>query len=459
MGKKPDIKSNNEAIEENILGTAPVHGLLIKLSVPLMISMFVQSLYNIVDSIFVARISEDALTAVSLCFPIQSLMISVGIGTAVGMSALMSRYLGAGDIQKVNKTAMNGIFLAIVSYILFVIIGFFTKPFLEMQTSDTEIVQYGTTYLSIVCRLSIMVFMQVTIERLMQSTGKTLYIFITQSLGAVINIILDPILIFGLLGAPKLGIAGAAIATVFGQTAGAALGLYLNKTRNKEITLSFKGFQPDLHTIKEIYAIGIPSIIMQSVGSLMVFGMNQILVIFSTTAVATFGAYFKLQSFIFMPIFGMNNGIVPIIAYNYGARKRDRMEAVMKLAVRYGVGFMTIGMIIFWTVPEVLLGFFNASPEMMKIGTVALRYITIDYPIIGYSIMRAGVFQALGKSIYSMNTSIVRQLGVLLPAAYLLSKLGNVDYVWLSLPIAEIVGFSMTVFYTNKIRKDIISQI
>lgn len=459
MTKELEINSTSEISEENILGTAPVHGLLIKLSVPLMISMFVQSLYNIVDSIFVARISEDALTAVSLCFPIQSLMISVGIGTAVGMSALMSRYLGAGDVDKVNKTAENGIFLAVASYVLFVIIGFFAKPFLEMQTTNAQIVDYGTTYLSIVCRLSIMVFMQVTIERLMQSTGKTVYIFITQSLGAIINIILDPILIFGLLGAPKLGIAGAAIATVFGQTAGAALGLFFNQTRNKEITLSFKGFKPSLNTIKEIYSIGVPSIIMQSVGSLMVFGMNQILVIFSTTAVATFGAYFKLQSFIFMPVFGMNNGIVPIIAYNYGARKRDRMEAAMKLAVRYGIGFMTVGMIIFWTIPHVLLGFFSASPEMMKIGTVALRYITIDYPIIGYSIMRSGVFQALGKSVYSMNTSIVRQLGVLLPAAYLLSKLGNVDYVWLSLPIAEIVGFTMTIIYTRKIRKNIISHI
>ena len=455
MGKETDTIDT----KENILGTAAIPPLIIKLSVPLMVSMFVQSLYNIVDSIFVAQIDEDALTAVSLCFPIQSMMIAFGIGTAVGMSALMSRYLGAKSFAKVNATAENGIFLCFVTYVLFIIVGFFAKPFMAMQTDNQKIIDYGETYLSIVCWLSIMVFLQITIERLLQSTGKTIYIFITQSTGAVINIIMDPILIFGLLGAPKMGIAGAAVATVFGQTVGALLGVYFNLTKNREVRISFKRFRPGWKTIKEIYAIGIPSIIMQSVGSVMVFGLNQILVAFTTTAVAAFGAYFKLQSFIFMPVFGMNNGIVPIIAYNYGARNRKRMEQAMKLAAIYGVVIMSIGLIIFWAIPNVLLGFFAASPELLKIGTVELRVLSLAFPLAGYSIMRGGVFQALGKSVYSMNISIVRQLGVLLPAAYLLSRLGNIDIVWWSFVIAEFVGLAMSIIYTKMIKKDIISKL
>ncbi|MBF1360767.1 MAG: MATE family efflux transporter [Mogibacterium diversum] len=444
---------------ENKLGTAPIPSLIIRLSVPLMVSMFVLALYNIVDSIFVAQINEDALTATSLCFPIQSMMIAFGVGTAVGMSALISRYLGAKDFDKVNATAQNGIFLSFVTYALFVVIGLFARPFIEMQTSDSEIIEYGVTYLRIVCWLSVMVFLQVTIERLLQSTGKTIYIFICQSIGAIINIIMDPILIFGLFGAPKMGIAGAAIATVFGQTVGALLGLYFNIKKNREIKLTFKGFRPNWNTIKEIYEIGIPSIIMQSVGSFMVFGLNQILVKFITTAVAAFGAYFKLQSFIFMPVFGMNNGIVPIIAYNYGAQNRKRVNEAMRLAAIYGIVLMTFGMIVLWVIPHVLLGFFAASPQLMRIGTVELRVISLVYPLAGYSIMRIGVFQALGKSIYSMYVSIVRQLVVLLPAAYLLSKLGNVDYVWFSFVIAEFFGLAMSIIYTRRIRRDIIDKL
>lgn len=446
-------------IKENKLGTAPIPSLIIKLSVPLMVSMFVLSLYNIVDSIFIAQINENALTAISLCFPVQAMMIAFGVGTAVGMSALMSRYLGAREFDKVTDTAQNGIFLCFVTYAIFVIIGVFARPFIEMQTSNHEIIEYGVTYLRIVCWLSIMVFLQVTIERLLQSTGKTIYIFITQSIGAIINIIMDPILIFGWFGVPKMGIAGAAYATVFGQTVGALLGLYFNVKKNKEIKLTYKGFRPRWKTIKEIYGIGIPSIIMQSVGSFMVFGLNQILVKFTTTAVAAFGAYFKLQSFIFMPVFGMDNGIVPIIAYNYGAQNRKRLDETLRLSVIYGIAMMTIGMFIFWTIPHVLLGFFSASPELMKIGTVELRIISLVFPLAGYSIILGGVFQALGKSVYSMYVSIVRQLIVLLPAAYFLSKLGNIDYVWLSFVFAEFFGLSMSIIYTRKIKKDIINQL
>lgn len=441
------------------MGTEPVHGLLIKMSVPLMLSMFVQSLYNIVDSIFVSRINEDALTAVSLCFPVQAMMISFGIGTAVGMSALLSRFLGAKQYERVNRVAQNGIFLAWCTYGLFVVIGFLARPFIAMQTDDARIIEYGGTYLSIVCWLSIMLLLQVTIERLLQSTGKTIYIFFVQGTGAAINIVMDPILIFGLLGAPRLGVAGAAVATVFGQTVAALLGVYFNLTRNKEIKLSFRGFRPSWTEIKEIYRIGVPSIIMQSVGSAMVFGFNQILVAFSTTAVATFGAYFKLQSFVFMPVFGMNNGVVPLVAYNYGARKRERMERAMAISARYGVGFMLLGTILFWTIPDVLLGLFDASDTMMEIGVVTLRVISACFPLAGYAIMRGSVFQALGKSMYSMNISIVRQLVVLLPVAFFLSRLGKVDLVWYAFPAAELVGLAMSVAYTAKIKREIIARI
>jgi len=448
------LKEN--AIPENRMGTEPVKGLLIKMSLPLMVSMFVQSMYNIVDSIFVSRINENALTAVSLCFPIQSLMIAFGIGTAVGMSALISRYLGARDFELANKVAQNGILLSLVNYALFFIVGFFAYDFIRLQTSDSRIVEYGGTYLHIVCWLSIFVFSQVTVERLLQSTGKTLYIFFVQGIGAVINIIMDPILIFGLLGAPKMGVAGAAVATVFGQTVGALLGLYLNVTRNKELHISMKGFRPSGHIIREIYKIGVPSIIMQAVGSVMVFFLNMILVAFSTTAVATFGAYFKLQSFIFMPVFGMNNGVVPLVAYNYGARKKDRMYAAMHLSARYAVTIMACGTLLFWLIPKLLLGLFDASDQMLAIGIPALRIISIGFPLAGYAIMRGSIFQALGKSIYSMNISIVRQLVVLLPAAWLLSRLGQVEFVWFAFPIAEVVGLTMSIFYSKKIQREMI---
>ena len=450
---------SGDDIKENRMGTAPVHGLLVKMSVPLMISMFVQSLYNIVDSIFVSRINEDALTAVSMSFPIQTLMIAVAVGTAVGMSALLSRFLGARMFDRVNNVAENGIFLSWMCFLLFVLIGFGARTFMSFQTDNARIVTYGTQYLHIVCWMSIMVFTQIIFERLLQGTGKTIYIFFMQGTGAIVNIIMDPILIFGLLGAPKLGVAGAAYATVMGQTVGALMGMYFNFKKNKEIHISMKGFRPDFSEIKEIYRIGFPSIVMQSVGSLMVFIMNMILVKFSTTAVATFGAYFKLQSFCFMPVFGMSNGLVPIIAYNYGARKSDRMEQAMSLSVKYSVGMMVVGTVLFWVFPGWLLSLFDASANMTQMGTAALRIISLSFPLAGYTIMRGSVFQALGKSVYGMNISLIRQLCVLLPLAFILSLLGNVNYVWLSFPLAELVGLAAAIRYTKKIRREIIGII
>ena len=442
---------NREVLAENPMGYKPVRGLLLKMSAPLMISMFVQSLYNIVDSIFVAHLNENALTAVSLAFPIQSLILAFAIGTAVGMSALLSRYLGAKELDKVNLVVHNGIFLAFVTYAIFLVFSFFAETFIKSQTSDPQIIEYGTQYLTIVCRLSIMVTMQITMERILQGTGKTKYIFYMQVTGAIINVIMDPILIFGLLGAPRLGVAGAAIATVFGQTVGTIMGFYINHTKNHEISMNMKGFRPDCRMIKEIYRIGVPSIIMQAVGSAMTLGMNLILVSFSTTAVATFGAYFKIQSFVFMPIFGMNNGLVPIIAYNYGARKPDRMREGMRISVFYSVAFMSVGTLIFWIAPGVLMSMFNPSETMMSLGIKALRIISICFPFAGYAIMRGSVFQAVGKSVYSMNISLIRQLGVLLPMAWILGRIGGVTAVWWAFPIAEIAGTGMSVMYTYSV--------
>lgn len=446
--------------EENKMGTEPIRKLLITMSLPLIVSNLVQALYNIVDSIFVSRINEDALTAVTLCFPFQMLMISFGIGTAVGMGALLSRYLGAGLTDKVDKVAHNGILLGFVNYAIFFSVGMFlSETLIKAQIDDPVVIEYGKTYLSIVCMLSIGFMMQITVERLLQATGKTIYILFTQGIGAVINIILDPILIFGWFGAPEMGIAGAAAATVFGQIFAFVLGLIFNIKKNHEVTLHIKHLKPDFEIIKEIYRIAIPSIIMQSIGSVMNIAMNKVLVSFTKTAVAVFGVYFKLQSFIFMPVFGLNNGVVPIAAYNYGARKRDRLEEVMKISVSYAIVIMLLGTITFWAIPDTLLGMFDASPYMLEIGRSCLRTISLCFPFAAYAIMRGAIFQALGKSVYSMNISIMRQLLVLIPASILLGMTGNVNNVWWAFPIAEVVGCTSSVLYTRRIRRKIINNI
>ena len=442
---------------ENKMGVMPLNRLLISMSVPMMISMLVQALYNIVDSMFVAQLSENALTAVSLAFPAQNLMIAVATGTGVGVNAALSRNLGEKNFDRANRIADHALFLAAMSYIVFAIFGlFFARQFFRLQTDIEEIVDLGTTYLRVCTIASFGLFMEIACERLLQSTGKTIYSMYTQGLGAIINIVLDPILIFGYFGAPALGIAGAAGATVFGQIIAFGLGFYLNKTKNHEITISLRSFKPNGEIIRHIYAVGIPSIIMASIGSIMTFGINKILIAFSSTATAVFGVYFKLQSFIFMPVFGLNNGVVPIVAYNYGARKKDRLLEASRLSTRYAVMIMTVGMLLFWVIPNVFLGIFDASNKMLAIGIPALRIISVGFPLAGYAIMKGSVFQALGKSIYSMNISIIRQLVVLLPAAFLLSRLGEVTYVWLAFPIAEIVGLTFSIIYSRKIHREMI---
>lgn len=426
-------------IQENKMGTMPVNKLLISMSLPMIISMLVQAMYNIVDSVFVAQISENALTAVSLAFPLQNLMIAFAGGTAVGVNALLSRSLGEKNQDHVNQTAVNSVFIFLVTAVIFMIAGLtLSNLFFNVQTTNTEIVNAGTQYSMIVVGCSIGLFCQFLFERLLQATGRTLFTMVTQGLGAIINIILDPIFIFGLCGFPKMGVAGAALATITGQIIACLLALFFNLKFNHDIHFKFKRFRPNAHIVKQIYSVGIPSIIMQSIGSIMTFGMNTILITFSTTATAVFGVYFKLQSFVFMPVFGLNNGMIPIIAYNLGAKQKKRMFDTIKLAMIYATGMMIIGVIFFETIPQTLLGFFNASKAMIKIGTPALRIIAIHFIFAGFSIVCSATFQAVGKGTYSLLTSLIRQLLVLLPCAYVLSLTGNLDLIWLCFPIAEI---------------------
>lgn len=442
------------------MGIMPENRLLLSMSLPMMISMLVQALYNIVDSIFVSYINEDALTAVSLAFPIQSLLIAFGVGTGVGVNALLSRSLGEKDQETVNKTAMNGIFLAVVTYAVFLVVGLFiAKPFYLSQTKDEKIVEYGVQYLSIVCIFSIGMLLQMMLEKLLQSTGKTVFTMITQSVGAVINIIFDPILIFGLAGFPKMGVAGAAAATIFGQCAASVLAVFFNLKYNKEIHVSLRQFKPELSIIGRIYAVGVPSIVMQAIGSLMTYGMNRILIGFTSTATAVFGVYFKVQSFVFMPVFGLNNGMVPIIAYNYGAGKKERVIKTVRLAVIYALLIMAVGLAVFQLAPQVLLGMFNASDNMLAIGIRALRIISLGFLFAAFGVVSSSFFQALGNGVYSMLVSLTRQLVVLLPVAWLLSLSGNLDLVWWAFPIAEVFSFVLSMIFTIRISKRVVSHI
>ena len=442
------------ATKENKMGTMPVHKLLLDMSLPMMIAMLVQALYNIIDSIFVAQISENALSAVSLAFPMQNFMIAVATGTGVGVNALLSKCLGAKRFNIANKTANSSLFLTLMNWIIFVLVGLFiAKPFLRGQTDVAEIVTLGTTYLRICCIASLGIFAEICLERLLQATGRTIFTLGTQATGAIINIILDPIMIFGWFGMPAMGIAGAALATVIGQFVAAALALYCNVHKNHDIKFNFKNIIPTKFILYQVYKVAIPSILMVSIGSVMMFFINRILAVFTTTAIAVFGVYFKLQSFIFMPIFGMNNGMVPIVAYNYGARKRERIIHTVKLAIKYAIGMMLIGFLIFQIIPDKLLLLFNASPDMIAIGVPALRLISICFLLAGFNIICSSVFQALGNGVYSLIVSAVRQLVLLVPVAFLLSKTGILNRIWLAFPIAEVGAAILCIFFLHKMMR------
>ena len=449
--------------EENKLGVMPITKLIWNMSLPIIASMLVQALYNIVDSWFVSRVSEQALTAVSLAFPAQNLMIGLATGTAVGVNALMGRALGAGLRERADRVANNGVFLAVVGFAISALLGLTCSDlFFRSQTQVENIIQMGNDYLRIVTIGSLGMFCQIMYERLLQGTGRSILSMYTQGLGAIINIILDPIFIFGL----KMGVAGAAVATIIGQFCGCALAIYFNHKKNTDITLSLRGFRPNWRLIGEIYAIGLPSVIMIAIGSVMTFLMNKILITYHAaheTAATAFGVYFKLNSFIFMPIFGLNNGVIPIVAYNYGAQNRRRMMATIKRSALYACCIMVFGTVLFWAIPATLLRLFDASDVMLAAGVPALRIISLSFCMAGACIALGSSFQALGKSMYSMVTSIVRQLVFLIPIAYVLARygasVGNSDLVWWCYPLAEIFSLTLTLVFFSRMYKTIIAPL
>lgn len=460
------------------MGVMPIGKLIITMSLPMVISMLVQAFYNVVDSIFVSyydemisagadAVQQVALSAVNYSFPAQNMMIGVATGTAVGVNALLSRSLGEKNVDKANKVAANGVFLALVGYLVFLAFGFFgARAFISFQTKDAAIIEAGTAYLSTCCIFSFGIFGEIIFERLMQSTGRTIYTMYTQGLGAILNIILDPIFIFGLFGVPAMGAKGAAIATVIGQMAAFVLGIILNQLKNKDIRLSFKGFRPDLKIIGGIYAIGVPSMIMMCIGSITNTTMNKILNGFESVAVGmgeravnVFGIYFKLQSFAFMPVFGLNNGVIPIIAYNYGAKNRTRVMRTIFTSVSIIICVMLVALLLMQVIPDKMLNIFNADDLLLEIGVPALRRISLSYIFAGVCIGLTSVFQALGKGIYATIMSFARQLVVLLPAAYLLSLSRNIDMVWLSFPIAEIMSVAVCLMLFLRLYKKVIKPL
>ena len=441
----------------------PISKLIWNMSLPIIASMLVQALYNIVDSVFVSRVSEQALTAVSLAFPAQNLMIGLATGTAVGVNALMGRALGAGQRERADRVANHGVLLAVVGFVISAILGATCSDlFFRSQTQVESIILMGNDYLRVVTIGSLGMFCQIMYERLLQGTGRSILSMYTQGLGAIINIILDPIFIFTL----NMGVTGAAVATIIGQYFGCALAIYFNHKKNTDITLSIKGFCPDFRLIGEIYAIGLPSVIMIAIGSVMTFLMNKILIVYHAaheTAATAFGIYFKLNSFIFMPVFGMNNGVVPIVAYNYGAQNRKRMVETIKRGALYASCIMVLGTILFWAIPGPLLKIFDATDTMLSVGIPALRIISLSFCMAGACIALGSSFQALGKSLYSMITSIVRQLVFLIPIAYVLARygasVGNSNLVWWCYPIAEIASLALTLVFFSRLYKTMISKL
>ena len=439
-------------LQENKMGVMPVGKLLVNMAVPMILSMLVQALYNVVDSIYVSQISESAVTALSLAFPVQNLQIGFAVGIGVGVNSLLSKSLGQKDQEAANRTAGNGMVLMFIVTVVFMLFGIFgVRPYYEMQSDVLETVEGGIVYSRICCLFTLGIFMEILGERLLQATGRTVYTMITQTTGAVINIILDPILIHGWFGLPAMGIAGAAVATVVGQWAAALLALYFNEKHNPEVQFGRRYAKLDPATVRQILTVGVPSIVMNGIGSVMNFGMNQILQGFTETATSVFGIYFKLQSFFFMPLFGLNNATISIIAYNYGAGKPERMVKTLKLACGAALGLMLCGFAVFQLIPDVLLGMFNPSDTFLEIGRACLRTISFSFPVAAICISLGASFQALGNGIYSTITSLCRQMFVLLPAAYLLSLSGNVNLVWLAYPIAEIASGAVTAFFFLRI--------
>lgn len=444
----------------NKLGTMPMGNLIIEMSIPLMISMFVQAGYNLADSIFVARLNENALTAVSLAFPVQIIMIGLAVGTSVGVGAIVSRRFGEDKEKEASRVAQTGVLLAFLTWVIIAVIVFFmTDMFVKSQIDDAQIIKYSKDYIYIVGVASLGIFMQVMFERMLQSTGKSMLSMITQIAGVIVNIILDPILIYGLFGFPRLEVAGAAIATVMGQLTGMIVGFYLNLNKNKALNYRLKGFKIEAGIIKDIYNIAVPSIFIQIIGSIMIFFYNRILISITPTAVAVFGAYFKLNGFVFMPVFAMNNALTPIISYNFGAKNSDRIRDALRKGIIISVSIMAFGTLLFQLLPEILLLMFKPSDDFLAIGVPALRIISIIFPMVGLSIVTASLFQSVGRAHYSLIVTLTRQIIVLLPVAYFLSYKFKLDGVWWSFAIAEVVALFMVFIFYREIDRNILKKL
>lgn len=446
------MKNQTLPVGENKMGAMPVGKLLVNMALPMIASMLVQALYNVVDSIYVSRVSESAVTALSLAFPVQNLQIGFATGVAVGVNALLSKSLGEGNRERANQAAGNGISLACIAVAAIMLFGFFgVHGYYSIQSQVPETVNGGTAYTTICCVFTLGVFVEILFERLLQSSGRTVYTMITQGTGAIINILLDPVFIFGKFGIPAMGIAGAAVATVIGQWVAAIMAVFFNFRFNADVRFDLRYLRLRRQIVRPILTVGVPSTVMMAIGAVMNFSMNQILQGFTETATGVFGVYFKLQSFFFMPIFGLNNATISIIAFNYGARNRKRIIATLKRSCCAAVALMCLGTLAFQTLPEVLLGIFNPSQEFLEIGTSALRIISLNFPVAAICIVLGATFQALGNGIYSTITSLCRQLFALLPVAYLLSLTGVVNNVWWAFPIAETVSLTVTLFFFRRI--------
>lgn len=452
------VDASMKKINSNRLGTMPINKLVLTISTPMMVSMLIQSLYNVVDSMFVAQISEEALTALSLAYPVQMLMIAIQVGSGVGMNAELSKRLGSDEKELASAAANNGVFLGFFHYLIFLVLGLtLVRPFFQAQTSNPQVVEYGMEYTVLITTLSIGKFMQFVYERILQATGRTFHTMITQGTGAILNIILDPILIFGWFGLPAMGVYGAAVATIIAQITSATMAFVINARINDDVDMKYLGFRPDFKVIKRIYSVGIPSMIMTSIVSVVTFLLNNILVQFSETAIAVYGAYVRLQGFAFMPVFGLNNGMIPIVSYNYGAKNRTRMIKAIKVCLAYGIGILVIGTIAFQIFPEQLLVLFNASDDMMEMGVAALRTISLSFAFAGFSIMIATVCQALGNGMLSLTIQLTRQLIVLIPVAYALALTGDVNNVWWAKLISEVAAVFVAIWairtmYRRKIK-------
>lgn len=445
--------------KENKMGSTPLLPLIFSMSIPAMFSMLIQALYNVVDSVFVAQVAENALTAVSIAFPIQTLMIALGVGTGVGINSLVARRLGEKKKDDASKAVSHGFFLGVCSWIVFALFGIFgTRFFVGLYSNDAEIVAMATSYISIVTIFSFGSFIQINNEKSLQATGNMFYPMLFQLVGAITNIILDPILIFGLFGLPKMGVAGAAYATVIGQIIAMLFSMYIMLTKSHEVHVKLKGFRPDFKIIKEIYEVGIPSIIMQAIGSVLVMGLNGILSRFSDTAVAVLGVYYKLQSFVFMPVFGLNQGIMPIMGYNFGARNKERIFGALKIGISVALVIMCVGMFAFNLIPDLLLSIFKPSPELLAIGVPALKTISLCFPLAAISIIISTVFQAIGKGKNSLYISLFRQLIFLLPSAYVLANFG-LDYVWYSFVIAEGAAFVVSIIMYRSVKVNVLNNL